>query len=174
MKKFYTLFILMITINALTTVNATAQASVVGHICAEVVEALQASEVSPLNFGRFSPQVNSGGYIQVSPQGDRSVIGTVDLSTGTQNAGGFQLTGAENAQFSISLPTEPVLITNNNTAKSMLVTNWVSSPGQGTGVGVLTNGMATVFIGATLVVGSMNENPTGTYSGTYTVTFDYN
>jgi hypothetical protein len=56
----------------------------------------------------------------------------------------------------------------------MLVTNFVSYPQSGTGTGVLVNGQQFVYLGATLNVGSMLDNPVGIYSGAFTLTFAYN
>jgi hypothetical protein len=32
----------------------------------------------------------------------------------------------------------------------------------------------TVYVGATLDVGTLNDNPVGIYTGSYTITFDFN
>ena len=68
----------------------------------------------------------------------------------------------------------PVTITNVNNSKIMQVTDWKSIPAAGNGVGTLRGGSEVVNIGATLVVGNVNDNPTGTNTGTYTITFAYN
>ncbi|MBK7028248.1 MAG: DUF4402 domain-containing protein [Bacteroidales bacterium] len=47
-------------------------------------------------------------------------------------------------------------------------------PSPGIGAGVLIGGTLEVKVGATLVVGSMNDNPVGNYTGTYFITFAYN
>jgi hypothetical protein len=39
---------------------------------------------------------------------------------------------------------------------------------------MLNGGSQEVKIGATLIVGSVNDNPKGIYTGTYFVTFSYN
>jgi len=39
---------------------------------------------------------------------------------------------------------------------------------------MLENGAQTVYVGATLKVGSLIDNPVGIYTGTYTITFDFN
>jgi hypothetical protein len=56
----------------------------------------------------------------------------------------------------------------------MRVTNWVSFPAPGPGVGTLQNGFLNVYVGATLEVGTLNDNPVGIYTGTYKITFDFN
>ncbi len=55
------------------------------------------------SFGKFSPETN-GGEIHLSPQGMRSVNGSVVLSGGGHSNGSFIITGEDQATFSISLP----------------------------------------------------------------------
>jgi hypothetical protein len=56
----------------------------------------------------------------------------------------------------------------------MLVDSWNSVPTPGTGTGMLLNGYQTVYVGATLKVGTLNDNPVGIYTGSYEITFDFN
>ena len=150
-----------------------AQASVTAQVFAEVIPALTATELSQLNFGRFSPETQ-GGAVLITPDGARTATGTVELSGGTHNPASFYITGEGGATFSIMLPSAPAVLTNTSTSKTMLVSNWVSNPPQGNGAGLLTKGSQEIKVGATLIVGSMDENPVGVYTGTYAVTFGYN
>ena len=52
----------------------------------------------------------------------------------------------------------------------MTVTNWISTQQQGIGSGILTGGNQEVKVGATLIIGTMNDNPVGIYTGTYLIT----
>ena len=140
---------------------------------AEVISALTATETSQLNFGKFSPEVQ-GGKVIVTPDGMRSTNGTVILSGGVANSGVFYITGAPEAAFSIQLPAGPAVLTHQNSSKIMLVDNWVTYPQAGNGTGVLANGQSFVYLGATLNVGSMIDNPVGLYSGAFKLTFAYN
>jgi hypothetical protein len=56
----------------------------------------------------------------------------------------------------------------------MRVENWLSIPAPGIGTGQLQNGFQVVNVGATLKVGTLQDNPVGIYKGSYTVTFDFN
>jgi hypothetical protein len=56
----------------------------------------------------------------------------------------------------------------------MTIENWMSNPGPGTGAGILQDGYQIVYVGATLKVGTLSDNPVGVYAGTYTITFDFN
>jgi hypothetical protein len=166
------IFILFLVLG-LNGIKIQAQQTVTAQVFAEVIPALTATELSQLNFGRFSPETH-GGSVLVTPDGSRSVTGTVELSGGTHNPASFYITGESGATFSIVLPATPAVLTNTNNSKTMQVSNWVSVPAQGVGVGLLASGSQEVKIGATLIVGSMQDNPVGIYTGTYAITFGYN
>ena len=150
-----------------------AQVTITAQVFAEVIPALTATETSQLNFGRFSPETQ-GGAILIMPDGSRTATGTVELSGGTHNPASFNITGEGGATFSIILPPGPAILTNTGSSKTMQVSNWVSNPPQGIGAGLLTKGSQEIKIGATLFVGSLEDNPVGIYSGTYAITFGYN
>jgi hypothetical protein len=165
------LFIALLGILLSQKVNA--QASVTASMFAEVIEALTAAENSQMSFGKFSPETN-GGEIHLTPEGIRTVSGNVILSGGGHSAGSFIITGADQATYSINLPEGQSVLSNLTGSKSMVVTDWVTSPTPGIGAGVLTGGRQEVKVGATLIVGSMDDNPKGIYTGTYSITFTYN
>jgi hypothetical protein len=149
------------------------QASVTGQAFAEVIAALTATETAQMNFGRFSPEVQ-GGQIVLTPQSVRTTQGSVVLSGGLAQAGSFTITGEPNATFSIQLPNEPATLIHQGSNKTMLVDDWNSYPPAGTGSGTLAQGYEIVSVGATLQVGSLENNPVGMYTGTFSLTFAYN
>ena len=155
------------------SLRAYSQASVTAQAFAEVISALTATETSQLNFGKFSPEVH-GGQVIVTPDGIRSTNGSVILSGGIANSGIFYITGAPDAAFSIQLPSGPAVLVHQKSNKTMLVSNWVSYPQSGNGTGILANGQQFIYLGATLNVGSMLDNPVGLYSGAFNLTFAYN
>ena len=110
----------------------------------------------------------------MTPQGTRSSTGTVALTSGRHTPASFYLTGERDVAFTITLSSGPAILTNPSTSKTMIVTNWVSVPVPGTGQSILTGGSQVVNVGASLVVGTIEDNPVGVYSGTYSITFDYN
>jgi len=166
------LLLLSITGNRLQA-QSPQQASTTGHVFAEVVAAFSAVETSQMNFGRFSPGPY-GGQIILTPQGTVSVMGSVAKGSGIHNAASFYVTGDSYTSFSINLPKSPATLTNISSAKTMLVSNWLSVPSPGPGAGTLQDGFQTVFVGATLEVGTLYDNPVGIYTGSYTITFDFN
>jgi hypothetical protein len=147
--------------------------TVTGHITAEVISTLSAIETSQLSFGRFSPGPQGGDLI-LTPQNTISVLGSVWPGSGTHNAASFYVTGDPGAAYSITLPASPVTIRHMGTARSMTVEDWQSVPEAAPGAGMLENGSQTVYVGATLKIGNLNDNPVGVYTGTYTITFDFN
>ena len=173
MKKILQISIFIFIFIGISEFRVQAQATVTTQVFAEVISAITATETSQLNFGRFTPETD-GGEVLLSPQGSRSSYGTVILVSGTHNPASFYITGENDYTYSITLPSTPVIITNVNNSKTMHVTNWSSIPPAGIGAGTLHGGSQTVNIGATLQVGTINDNPTGTYMGTYNVSFDYN
>lgn len=149
------------------------QVSATGHVFAEIIPVFSATETAQMNFGRFSPGPQ-GGEIILTPESTISVLGSVYAGSGLHNAASFYVSGDTDASFTISLPSGPVELRHVSAAKTMQIKNWISYPGTGTGAGILQDGSQTVFIGATLKVGTLQENPVGIYAGTYTVTFDFN
>lgn len=174
MKRLKILIFSLLYIFHVTGINVNAQpVSATGHVIAEIIPVYSASETSQLNFGKFSPGPQ-GGMIILTPQNTISVIGSVFKGIGSHNAASFYVSGDANAAYSISLPTSPVILTHSSNAKTMLIQDWVSVPEPGIGTGTLQEGFQVVYVGATLKVGPIYDNPVGIYTGTYTVTFDFN
>jgi hypothetical protein len=153
--------------------EARSQASVTSQVFAEVMEALAAQETQQLNFGRFSPET-SGGQVVITPDGNRSAQGSVVLASGSHSPGMFFITGAPMASFSIQLPLEPAVLVHQSSNRIMVVDYWTSDPPSSAEVSTQADGSRQISIGATLLVGNMQSNPTGIYSGTFQVTFAYN
>jgi hypothetical protein len=101
-------------------------------------------------------------------------LGSVYKGSGFHNAASFYVTGDVDAAYTITLPASPVVLTHISDAKTMTVKDWVSIPSPGIGAGELRNGFQEVYVGATLKVGTLNDNPVGIYMGSYIITFDFN
>ncbi len=177
MKRLRLILISLICLLFATSVTAEAQlpmsSTVTGHITAEVINTLSAIETSQLSFGKFSPGPQGGDLI-LTPQNTISVLGSVWPGSGTHNAASFYVTGDPGMAYTITLPASPVTISHLGTARTMTVEEWRSVPEATPGAGMLENGSQTVYVGATLKVGNLNDNPVGIYTGTYTITFDFN
>jgi hypothetical protein len=103
-----------------------------------------------------------------------AVVGSVYKGSGSYNAASFYVSGDVDAAYTITLPSGAVILTHTLSAKTMRVENWISVPAPGPGAGKLMNGYQIVYVGATLKVGTINDNPVGIYTGSYTITFDFN
>ncbi len=150
-----------------------ASSTVTGHITAEVISTLTAIETTQLSFGRFSPGPQ-GGKLILTPGSSISVMGSVWPGSGTRSAASFYVTGDPGVAFTVSLPSDPVTITHLGSARTMTVEEWRSVPEAEPGAGMLENGSQVVYVGATLNVGTLNDNPVGVYTGTYNITFEFN
>lgn len=168
-RKVTALYVLLI----LLSLKGWSQSSVTGQAYAEVIAALTAYENNQMHFGKFSPEIG-GGQIILTPDGVRIVQGSVVLGGGTAQPGKFIITGESDATYTIQLPSGPAILMLNGSSKTMTVDNWVSIPPAGVGSGTLTGGSETVSLGATLNIGSIEDNPVGIYTGTYSLTFVYN
>lgn len=120
-----------------------------------------------LSFGRFA--ANTGGTIIMSTAGVRSKTGGVILMNGgTVTSASYSLTesgSGKSLQFTtITLPTTATMTSG---ANSMTLSNFTSDPPNT----VLGTGRTIVLVGATLTV-APNQAP-GNYSGTYSVTVNY-
>lgn len=172
-RYLFSLFSLVVISTGVIVAQTAPPVGVTGHITAQVITTLAAVETSQMNFGRFSPGPQ-GGELILTPENNISVMGSVWPGSGTHNAASFYVTGDPGIAYTITLPAEPVTITHMGTARTMTVEDWISVPAPTPGAGMLEDGSQTVFVGATLMVGTLNDNPVGIYTGTYTITFDFN
>lgn len=172
MNKFFLNFLFIIPFCCICAISTYAQSNIRAIATAEVVEALKATELSALNFGKFSPEI-SGGEIRLTPDGIRTAIGNVSLTGSSYNPAVFQLVGQKETSVNIILPSGTVILTNQSSGKSLEVYNWVVNPGETSGIAVLSNGVLLLKVGATLKVGTISDNPIGKYSGIYEINFSY-
>ncbi|MCX6232785.1 MAG: DUF4402 domain-containing protein [Bacteroidetes bacterium] len=145
-----------------TTITATANA--------EIVPLSITTEVSQLNFGKFTP-IGGGGNIIITPQGSRVSNGTIILKESAVSPAIFDISDSQNTNFSVIFPKNTVYIYHQNGINAMSLTSWtVDLPTLGSS----SEKKNIVKIGCTLNIGSIETNPIGMYSGTYSLTFFYN
>lgn len=122
-----------------------------------------------LSFGSFV--AGSGGSVAISTSGARSASGDVYLFPSSEGtAAQFTVSGDPNATYTIQLPgNDFVKLT--GPGADMGINDFVSSP-SGTGGQLSATGSQTLSVGGTLSVGS-GQTP-GDYSGSFTVTVNYN
>ncbi len=165
-KIFFISFLLILMVSG----RLWAQSTVTAEMYAEIISALTAQENQPLSFGRFSPEA-TGGMIQIRPDGVRQAQGAV-IPTGAEHTpASFYVTGHLKAQFEVILPEGPVMLYREGGSESMTVRDFIVD--ENNGIWILDDGTKVVNLGATLEVGSLEENPTGMYAGTYSIIFLY-
>ncbi len=150
-------------LGTLTIDCGTVQATI--DVTATLAAPISISAAGDLDFGTMVPTGNPGGTVTVTPAGARSST-DVDLLGGTPAAASFDVTGEGNANYSITLPSSTTLTSGGNT---MTVDTFTDDAGANPR---LTGGSDTFNVGATLHVGATQAS--GTYSGTFSVTANYN
>ncbi|MDQ3288526.1 MAG: DUF4402 domain-containing protein [Pseudomonadota bacterium] len=118
-----------------------------------------------LAFGAFAAGT---GSVAIQPGGARRTSGgVVGLSTDSGAVAQFSVTGDEGATYAITLPADGTVFLGNGSS-NMPVNGFVSSPASG---GTFL-GSRVISVGATLDVAE--GQPTGAYSGSFTLIVDYN
>ncbi|WP_198912288.1 DUF4402 domain-containing protein [Parvularcula mediterranea] len=131
-----------------------------------ILEAITVTKSTDLDFASIAPDASTAATVEVTPAGARN-CGAILTCSGTVSAASFSVTGADGATFAVTLPAAANITSG---ADTMLVDTFTSSLTGNTGT--LTGGAATFSLGATLNVGA--AQPAGSYTGTFTVTVDYN
>ena len=167
MKKLVFLFIAVL--GYTVTVNAQASATVSNTAGATIVTPIAIAAGLPMSFGNLS--TTTGGTVLLTAAGVRSVAGgavTLPTPTGTVQAATFTVTGGTTATYTITLPGAASTLTDAG-SHTMTLDTWTSNP---SGTGTLAAGTQTVSVGGTLHLSSAQA--VGTYSGSFSVTVNYN
>lgn len=138
-----------------------------------VVTPINITKAADLAFGSFA--AGTGGTITVSPNGTRSVTGTVlPVTGGTAAAAKFDVTGDGSSTYTISVVGDANLTSGgNNMAFNVISDLSASAITSGTvSIGTLTAGAQSIFVGGTLTVASAQA--VGTYTGNIVATVEYN
>lgn len=127
------------------------------------------SNIESLSFGSFV--AGTGGSVTVTPSGTRHASGAVLLVPSSQGlAATFTVTGSANATYTVQLPGNG-FVELTGPGENMLINDFTSNP-EGAGGQLDAGGSQTLSVGGALQVGS--GQPPGAYSGSFTVTVDYN
>ena len=101
--------------------------------------------------------------------GLKGVSGNASLAGGTFRAATFDITGEASTTYAITLPGGAATLTGTPSG-TMTVDTWTSNPAA---TGTLSGGgTQTISVGGDLNIGASQAQ--GSYTGTYTVTVDYN
>lgn len=149
------------------------QASTTAHVFARVFSAVTSVKTSQKNIGYFSSGSFNGNLVN-SPEGVLSVEGNLDKGGDINYSTSFDVSGNSNTAFAISMPNSPIKLTHTSDDKTVEVSDWKSISFPALGKGDSQAEHKTVNLDATLKLGTLNENPFGYYSGSYTITFGFN
>ena len=133
---------------------------------AEIVAPIGISNTAGLNFGRVSPS-GVAGTVVLDTAGSRTPTNVSLLTGGTVSAATFAVTGSASETYTITLPASATITSGaNNMTVDTFTHNAGGSPAlDGTGNDSFN-------VGATLNVGA--NQAAGSYTGTFSVTVDYN
>lgn len=150
---------------AFVSMNASA-ASGTANADAEVVTAISVAENTRMNFGKFT---NAAGTIIMDTTGART-NGTPSalLTSGPGTAGQVTVSGANNATYTVSGAGGNLV----NGVNNLTLANITFSAVSGTLGTLSATGSQVLKVGGDLTV--PGTAPAGTYTGTYTVTVNYN
>ncbi|WP_424244259.1 hypothetical protein Dip510_001461 [Elusimicrobium posterum] len=123
---------------------------------------------SSLRFGSACPS-GSTGYITVTPAGSATASGGAGcFSSSGAGADIFDLTGTANYAYYVTFPTS---ITISNGSNTLTVDNFTSLCPSGAGCTLNSSGTGSFNVGGRLTIPS--GAPSGTYTGSYTLTVNY-
>ncbi len=166
--KFFAVSILFSGVSVISSAQVTATATA----SSTIVTPIGITKTVDMNFGNVAINSTTAGTVVLAPAGTRTSTGGVTLpaTAGTVAAAEFNVTGANNYTFSITLPsTSHEIKSGSNT---MSVTGFTSTP---TPTGTLSaTGSATVKVGATLNVSAGQAAGTYTSVTPFEVTVNYN
>ena len=166
--KFFAVAILFSGVSVISSAQVTATATA----SSTIVTPIGITKTVDMNFGNVAINSTTPGTVVLAPAGTRTPHGGVTLpaTAGTVAAAEFNVTGANNYTFSITLPsTSHEIKSGSNT---MSVTGFTSTP---TPTGTLSaTGSATVKVGATLNVSAGQAAGTYTSVTPFEVTVNYN
>jgi Mat/Ecp fimbriae major subunit len=140
--------------------TATATAS------ATIVQAITLTNTAPLNFGSIAPSA-AGGNVVVDTADTRTTCDGGNFCSGTVTSANFNVAGAANYNYTITLPATAASLTGPGTAMS--VASFAHSAGATPALSA--TGTGSFKVGGTLAVGA--GQTAGGYSGSFTVNVDY-
>jgi hypothetical protein len=133
---------------------------------ARIIPAILITNTADLEFADVIPDAVSAETVVIDTAGGRTCSGAL-LCSGTAGAASFDVTGAANATYAITLPGASNIMSGGD---SMTVSGFTDSAG---GVGTLSAvGTDSFTVGGTLSVGA--AQPVGTYTGNFIMTVNYN
>jgi hypothetical protein len=127
--------------------------------------------IQNMSFGAFHPG-NNGGTISISSTGDRTVTNdVVALNLGVSYFQAmFEIEAPEGTI--ISILNGPAVTLNGSNGGTMSLQLGAASPASPFNISIAPPGRTQLSVGGTLTVGNATSTPAGSYSGTFTITFN--
>lgn len=142
-------------------------ASESADVSVTIVSGITFSCPSSLEFGSIISS-NESGTVTISSGGMRNSTGGTELAGGTYSAASFSVTGESGYAYSVTLSANETVQVSNEGTNSMTLTDFICSNSSPT---IQSDGTSSFNVGATLEVPP--NSPSGTYTGTFTVTVQY-
>lgn len=171
MKQIIKFLAIAVTMLAFAGTAQAQTATATSNAAAVIIAPLSISNTQGLHFGTIM-RSTSAGTVSVATDGTRSSLGGVTLSAlaPVHSAALFNVEGNDGNSVVISLPASTTI---SNGAQTMTVDNFVSDPPAGpTNPLTLGAGATVLRVGARLNVGASQVS--GTYTGTFDVSVNYN
>ncbi len=153
------------TVNAVTT-SATATATIVQAL--SIVQ----DAAGQLNFATIAPDALVGGNVTVDTADTRTACTGGMFCSGTVNSGTFNVAGAANYGYAITLPTAAVTLTRVGLGATETMSVGTFAHNAGLTPVLSSTGTGSFNVGATLSVSAAQV--AGVYNGTFPVTVVYN
>jgi len=163
MKTTKTFLALTAAVAVMSAAASAMAADVTGTANASVVQAIEITENTQMSFGTIA-STGTAGTVVLAPAGGTTATNVTELAGGTAAAAQFTVSGGDSAAYTLTLPTSTTL---SNGSETMAVSSFTENATET----LNGSGSETFNVGATLAVGAAQA--AGTYSGTYTVTVNY-
>jgi|GEM_PF-562827 hypothetical protein len=146
-------------------ISAAEFADATATVSATIIEPISISPTSSLNFGTVGVTTFPGS-LEITPSGATIPNNVTELAGGIASEGVFTVTGDGNAAYNVTLPSSVTLSSGSNT----LIVDGFNHDGGATPT-IAGGGSRDLSIGATLNIGA--NQLSGTYTGSYTITVNY-
>jgi general stress protein CsbA len=169
LQKLFFVFLLIVVF----TTNTFSQETATATATATIIAPITITNAVDMNFGNVAIQAETAGTAVIAPAGTRTSTGGVTLpsTTGTVTAASFTIGGEGIYTYTITIPSTDYTITDLNSAESMIVNTFTSTP---SGTGILADGAQTLNVGATLNVSAAQTPGVYTNATGFNVTVNYN
>ena len=157
---------------AITSAGVYSSAMAVGAIGQSTARVVAAMTITPANALAFGDIISGvAGNVVITPAG--GVTDTTVVSSGTQTAGSFAITGAASAIYVITLDASTTITDGTTTLNVTGLNHDGGLLGPDAGNGTLSNpaGTDTLSVGGQLTLTAVAT--AGSYTGTYNVSVDY-